>query len=91
MNDARCLTGLKKLVIILGRVEFVLFCLYTYIYIYIYIYIERERERYICIYICIYIYIYIYIYDISSPHAVKILSIIYLSHANMKKFAKLYN
>ena len=44
-----------------------------------------------CIYICIYRYIYIYIYDISSPHAVKILSIIYLSHANMKKFAKLYN
>ena len=79
MNDARCLTDLKKLVIILGRVEFVLFCLYTYIYIYV------ERERYI------YIYIYIYIYDISSSHAVKILSIIYLSHANMKKFAKLYN
>ena len=77
MNDARCLTDLKKLVIILGRVEFVLFCLYTYIYIYV----ERERD----------IYIYIYIYDISSSHAVKILSIIYLSHANMKKFAKLYN
>ena len=79
MNDARFLTGLKKLVIILGRVEFVELYIYieicVYIYIYIYIYRERERER----------------YDISSPHAVKILSIIYLSHANMKKFAKLYN